>query len=186
MKHLKIIPAVLIVLIAMAMPSISAAQYYHEERLDHFIDSRPDLRDQLSRNPDLIYNKAWRERHPDLRIVHAANIPTSGERCPTAVDGAPMALITAGTSLTGGMITTPAGCTRTIPSGPRTHPDWRMTATSTSITNGMPEAGGTAITPIGSMRIIRDWYKHPYDIDRARKHASRGAQEHHHDHDHHY
>ena len=67
MKHLKTLLAAAVVLFAMAMPSISAAQYYHEERLDHFIDSRPELRNQLERNPDLIYNKAWRERHPDLQ-----------------------------------------------------------------------------------------------------------------------
>ncbi len=66
MRHLKTLLAAAIVLFAMAMPSISAAQYYHEERLDHFISQRPDLRNQLGRNPDLIYNKAWRERHPDL------------------------------------------------------------------------------------------------------------------------
>ncbi len=37
MKHLKLMPAVMIVLLAMAMPSIAGAQY-HEERLDHFLD----------------------------------------------------------------------------------------------------------------------------------------------------
>lgn len=66
MKHLRTALALAVVLFAMAMPSISSAQYYHEERLDHFIDSRPDLRNQLQHNPDLIYNKGWRARHPDL------------------------------------------------------------------------------------------------------------------------
>ncbi len=66
MKHLRSTLALAVVIFAMAMPSISAAQFYHEERLDHFIDSRPDLRNQLQHNPNLIYNKAWRERHPDL------------------------------------------------------------------------------------------------------------------------
>src|SRR5258708_7387161 len=67
MKHCKTLLAIAVVFFAMAMPSISAAQYYHEERLDHFIDQRPELKNQLSRNPNLIYNKAWRDRHPDLQ-----------------------------------------------------------------------------------------------------------------------
>ena len=40
MKHLKPILAVAIVMLAMAMPSISRAQY-HDERLDNFINQRP-------------------------------------------------------------------------------------------------------------------------------------------------
>src|SRR5260370_28347186 len=66
MKHHRTMLAVAVVFFAMAMPSISAAQYYHEERVDHFISERPDLRNQLERNPNLIYNRGWRERHPDL------------------------------------------------------------------------------------------------------------------------
>jgi len=66
MKHLKIMPAVLIVLIAMAMPSIAAAQY-QEERLDAFLNQRPALKAQLERNPSLIYDRRFREQHPDLQ-----------------------------------------------------------------------------------------------------------------------
>lgn len=66
MKHLKIMPAVLIVLLAMAMPSISAAQY-HESRLDNFLRQHPGLREQLERNPNLIYNREFRHQHPDLQ-----------------------------------------------------------------------------------------------------------------------
>lgn len=67
MKHLRrFMPAVLIVLLAVAMPSISAAQY-HEERLDKFLNQRPELKAQLQRNPDLIYNRNFREKHPDLQ-----------------------------------------------------------------------------------------------------------------------
>ena len=67
MKHYRTVLATAVVLFAMAMPSISAAQYYHEEKLDRFISQRPELKKQLERNPNLIYNKEWRERHPDLR-----------------------------------------------------------------------------------------------------------------------
>jgi hypothetical protein len=66
MKHLRPMLAVAIVMLAMAIPSISAAQY-HEERLDQFLNQRPELKEQLERNPNLIYNKEWRERHPDLQ-----------------------------------------------------------------------------------------------------------------------
>src|SRR5260370_27088505 len=62
MKHHRTLLAVAVVFFAIAMPSISAAQYYHEERLDHFISERPDLRNQLERNPNLIYNREWREK----------------------------------------------------------------------------------------------------------------------------
>jgi len=58
MKHLKTMSAVLIVLFAMAMmPSIAAAQFYHEERLDHFLDGHPKVKGELERNPNLIYNR---------------------------------------------------------------------------------------------------------------------------------
>src|ERR1700758_4750537 len=67
MKHLRILVAGAVVLIAMAMPSISAAQDHHEERLDHFINDRPAIKRELEQNPNLIYNREWRERHPDLR-----------------------------------------------------------------------------------------------------------------------
>jgi hypothetical protein len=68
MKHLKIMSAVLIVLFAMAMkPSSAAAQFYHEERLDHFLDGHPEVKGELERNPNLIYNRGWRDHHPELR-----------------------------------------------------------------------------------------------------------------------
>ena len=41
MKHLKPLLAVAVVLLAMAMPSISAAQY-NESRLDNFLGKHPD------------------------------------------------------------------------------------------------------------------------------------------------
>ena len=70
MKHLKPILAMAIVMLAMAMPSISHAQY-HDERLDNFINQRPELKNQLDRNPNLIYDKAWREKHPDSARLYA-------------------------------------------------------------------------------------------------------------------
>jgi len=67
MKNLRTALALAVVLFAMAMPSISAAQFYHEERLDHFLGEHPEVRGQLERNPNLIYNRGWRERHPELQ-----------------------------------------------------------------------------------------------------------------------
>src|SRR6202040_698948 len=46
MKHLRPMLAVAIVMFAMAVPSISAAQY-HDERLDRFLNERPQLKEQL-------------------------------------------------------------------------------------------------------------------------------------------
>ena len=66
MKHLKPLLAVAIMMIAMAIPSISAAQY-HEARLDKFLNDHPDVKAKLERDPDLIYNKGFREEHPELQ-----------------------------------------------------------------------------------------------------------------------
>lgn len=65
MKHLKPILAVAVVMLAMAMPSISAAQY-HEERLDNFLSNHPGVRADLERNPNLIYDRRFREQHAEL------------------------------------------------------------------------------------------------------------------------
>ena len=52
MKHLKIMPAVLVVLFAMAMmPSTAGAQFYHEQRLDNFLNGHPTVKGELERNP---------------------------------------------------------------------------------------------------------------------------------------
>ena len=155
MKHLRSTLALAVVIFAMAMPSISAAQFYHEERLDHFLDSRPDLKGQLQHNPNLIYNKAWREQHPDLESFMQQHPNTWGKIEGSNRYGA-YGPDHGGTSLTGGIRTIPVGCTRTIPNGPRIILNGRdATATSTNITNGTIAAGGTIIIPIGSMRIIR-------------------------------
>jgi hypothetical protein len=66
MKYLKPLLAVAIVALAMALPSIASAQY-HESRLDNFLEQHPKLKGELSRNPDLIYNKQYRRSHPELQ-----------------------------------------------------------------------------------------------------------------------
>lgn len=80
MKHLKPLLAVAVVLLAMAMPSISAAQY-NESRLDNFLSQHPGLRSQLERNPNLIYNKQFRHEHPDLEVF-MQNHPNVWEKLP--------------------------------------------------------------------------------------------------------
>lgn len=66
MKQLKTMLAVAVVMIAMALPSIAAAQY-HESRLDNFLSQHPNLRGELSRNPNLIFDQRYREAHPELQ-----------------------------------------------------------------------------------------------------------------------
>lgn len=66
MKQLKTMLAIAVVAIAMALPSIAAAQY-NESRLDHFLNSHPHIKGDLSRNPDLIFNKQYRREHPELQ-----------------------------------------------------------------------------------------------------------------------
>jgi len=66
MKQLKTMLAIAVVTIAMALPSIAAAQY-HESRLDNFLESHPHIKADLSRNPDLIFNENYRREHPELQ-----------------------------------------------------------------------------------------------------------------------
>jgi hypothetical protein len=66
MKQLKTMLAVAIVAIAMALPSIAAAQY-QESRLDNFLSQHPNLKSELSRNPNLIFDKQYRRDHPELQ-----------------------------------------------------------------------------------------------------------------------
>ena len=66
MKHLRTIVAVAVVMLAMALPRVAAAQY-HESRLDNFLDSHPKIKADLSSNPDLIYDKHYRHKHPELQ-----------------------------------------------------------------------------------------------------------------------
>ena len=66
MKHLSAMLAVTIVLLSIAMPSISSAQY-NEERLDKFLNEHQNVKAYLVRNPNLIYDKSFREQHPELQ-----------------------------------------------------------------------------------------------------------------------
>ena len=66
MKHLSAMLAVTVVLLSIAMPSISSAQY-HEERLDKFLNEHQNVKAYLVRNPNLIYDKSFREQHPELQ-----------------------------------------------------------------------------------------------------------------------
>ena len=65
MKQLRIIGAIAIVLLA-AMPSMASAQY-HEQRLDKWLDRHQKVKADLTRNPDLIYNRQFRHAHPKLQ-----------------------------------------------------------------------------------------------------------------------
>lgn len=65
MKHLKTILAVAVVALAMGLPSIATAQY-PDQRLNQFLDHHPDVRHDLERNPDLIFNSRYRRQHVEL------------------------------------------------------------------------------------------------------------------------
>ena len=82
MRNLRTFGAAAIVLLAMAMPSISAAQY-PDERLDRFLNEHTRVKEKLERNPDLIYNKEFREQHPELREF-LQNHPTVWGKLPGA------------------------------------------------------------------------------------------------------
>ena len=67
MKQFRIIGAVAILLLAMALPSTSMAKMYNSERLDHWLNEHQGLKRHLAANPNLIYNRDFREDHPELR-----------------------------------------------------------------------------------------------------------------------
>ena len=78
MKHLKTILAVAVMALAMALPSISTAQY-SDQRLDDFLNHHPDVRHDLERNPDLIYNSRFRQQHVELEEFMQSHPGTWGK-----------------------------------------------------------------------------------------------------------
>jgi hypothetical protein len=65
MKHLKTMIAIT-VLMLMGLSSIASAQY-PSERLNRFLDGHQKVKAKLERNPDLIYDRRFREDHPELQ-----------------------------------------------------------------------------------------------------------------------
>jgi hypothetical protein len=65
MKHLKTILALAVVAFAMAIASISTAQY-PDPRLEDFLNHHPDVRAELQRNPNLIFDRQFRSQHAEL------------------------------------------------------------------------------------------------------------------------
>ena len=66
MKPSWFMKTVAILVFAMAIPSIAAAQY-GEARLDKWLDGHQDVKAELQRNPSLIYDRQWRHEHPGLQ-----------------------------------------------------------------------------------------------------------------------
>jgi len=66
MKHAKTVLAGAILFLVAAMPSMARAQY-HEQRLDKFLNDHPNVKEKLERDPNLIYNKEFRDQHPELQ-----------------------------------------------------------------------------------------------------------------------
>jgi hypothetical protein len=67
MKQFRIIAAVALLLLAMGLTSTSMAKMYNSERLDHWLNEHQGIKNKLAANPNLIYNKDFREDHPELR-----------------------------------------------------------------------------------------------------------------------
>ncbi len=67
MRQFRIIGATAIMLLAMAVPSTSMARMYDSARLDHWLNEHQNVKSKLAANPNLIYNKDFREDHPELR-----------------------------------------------------------------------------------------------------------------------
>jgi len=67
MKSPKTLVPLALMMIMIAVASVASAQYYHEEKLDKFLDGHPKVKSALEQNPNLINNKQWREKHPELQ-----------------------------------------------------------------------------------------------------------------------
>src|SRR4029077_16694219 len=67
MKSPKTLVPLALMMIMIAVASVASAQYYHEEKLDKFLDGHPKVKSAIEQNPDLINNKQWREKHPELQ-----------------------------------------------------------------------------------------------------------------------
>jgi len=67
MKQFRFIGAVAILLLAMAAPSTSMANPYNSERFDHWLNNHQNVKSRLDADPSLIYNRDFREHHPELR-----------------------------------------------------------------------------------------------------------------------
>ena len=70
MKPIRTLGAVAILLLAMAVPSKSIAQspsLYHSERFKKFLNEHQRLKAHLAANPELVYDRRFREEHPELR-----------------------------------------------------------------------------------------------------------------------
>ena len=83
MKSLKTLVPVVLMMTIMAIASVASAQYEHEEKLDRFLDGHPKVKSELAQNPDLIYNKQWREKHPELQQF-MQNHPNAWSKLPNS------------------------------------------------------------------------------------------------------
>ena len=83
MKQFRIIGAAAILLLAMAVPSTSMARMYNSARLDHWLNEHQGVKSKLAANPNLIYNKDFREDHPgDSHPVESRRPSKEGRSAP--------------------------------------------------------------------------------------------------------
>src|SRR5260370_33295219 len=91
MKPIRTLGAVAILLLAMAVPSKSIAQspsLYHSERFKKFLNEHQRLKAHLAANPELVYDRRFREEHPDLRQC-LQNQPEDWQKIPRGPNMAP-------------------------------------------------------------------------------------------------
>ena len=159
----------------------SRARLYYGEPLNRFLKNHPNMSSRLAANPDLIYDRRFRDQHPDLKEFldshpdawrKLAAGPVSNPRGWGAYDSyhqwrdanwwheqiAP-------------------GCIGIIPSGPTIIPiGATQTATSMTLTSGTTAAGGASIIATGSQRHHPDWFKHQqHDAWKEQQHAEHEA-----------
>jgi hypothetical protein len=185
MKHLRSTLALAVVLFAMAMPSISAAQFYHEQRLDRFLDYHPEIKQQLERNPNLIYNREWRERHPDLQQF-MQNHPNVWGKLPESRRWGAYGPNNEWHEADWWHEHDPDWMYKNHPEWVENHPDWRGDGDFDEHHEWHDRDWWHDHHPDWVNAHHPDWYKHPYEHPiAAEEHKHQAEDEHHHDHDHH-
>jgi hypothetical protein len=182
MKHLKPVLAVAIVMLALAMPSISRAQY-HDERLDNFVNQRPALKAQLDRNPNLIYDKAWREKHPDLQGF-MQNHPNVWGKLPGSARYGAYGPDHNWHEVDWWHQNNPNWMYSNHPEWAQNHPDWRGDGDFDENHQWHDRGWWNDHHPDWVNKHHPDWYKHPYEHPIAAEEHKHQVEEQHEHHDH--
>ncbi len=186
MKQSKTIVAGAILLLVTAMPSLAMAQY-REQRLDNFLNGHPNVKAQLERDPGLIYDKRYREQHPELQQFMQEH-PNVWGKLPNNARWGAYGPDHDWHESDWWHQHDPDWMYKNHPEWAENHPDWRGDGDYDEHHEWHDRNWWNANHPDWVNKHHPDWYKHPYEHPvAAEEHAHEEAvqqQEKHHHHDH--